>query len=123
MSLLLIGCGPQKTSDKDVQTLTIKEYDELRGGKRNVVVLIDARPKGDYESGYIPGAINIPLPDMIANDPRLAEATHLVSYGGSWISDIGRVGAKKLIVLKYQNVYELRGGTDAWEAEGRKLVK
>ncbi len=125
LSVGLIGCGPQKTSDEDVQVLTINDYDELRAGKRNVVLLVDVRPKRDYEAGYLPGAVNVPLPEIVSNMPQLGSATHLVAYSQGGIEDtgLGRAGAKKLIAFGYKNVYELRGGAAAWEAEGRKLVK
>ena len=49
------GEGYKRISMDEAKTLMEKEEG---------YILLDVRTKGEYESGYIPGAINIPLSDI-----------------------------------------------------------
>ena len=118
-----VGCwGPTRTSDEDVLILNLEQFDALVDQKNIRVVLLDVRPTKDYEQSHIPGALNIPLPDLIANDPRLAEATQIVTYDGNWSGNLSIPAAKRLIFHKYKNVSTLRGGMEAWKADNRPVA-
>jgi len=60
------------------------------------------------------GAISIPLPSMVSQDPRLADARTIVVYDVNWQRGLARAGAKKLIALGYKNVAAYPGGLDEW---------
>ncbi|NQV07650.1 metalloregulator ArsR/SmtB family transcription factor [bacterium] len=55
--------------------------DELlrRAGEGDVIVL-DVRPREEYESGHIPGAVSIPLADLKGRMPELRRDTEIVAY-------------------------------------------
>ena len=84
---------------------------------------LDTREPADFAAGHIPGALNIPLPELDRRDPRLAEATRILVYAQGYDSPLSPAAAKKLISLGYQNVYDFRGGAELWKAEGNELVQ
>ncbi|HEX7010845.1 MAG TPA: rhodanese-like domain-containing protein [Phycisphaeraceae bacterium] len=111
----------KKTSDQD---LDLVDYDRLAQFLRDSdtrTVLIDPRPADRFAQGHIPGAINIPLPQIQAADPRLIEAQRIVVYGSDWRDMISPAAAKKLIALGYQNVFDYRGGLEMWRLEGGRI--
>ncbi len=118
------GCksGP-RTSDTDLQTIDYARFVELRqASEQEPVVVIDVRPAEDYRRGHIPGAINIPLPNLDKRDPRLSAATRLIVYASGSSSPLSPAAAKKLIAIGYTGVYDFRGGTQLWRAKGGELV-
>ena len=140
LCVAMSGCNQNpRTTDRDLERIN---YDELVGmlaasdgsgntggffgiGGRSTgnVVLVDARRPADYAGGHIPAAVNIVLPEMRTNDPRLAEATSIVVYGQGRTDYLARAGAKKLLALGYDNVVFFPGGIEDWQAEGRALEK
>ena len=119
------GCatGPQ-TSDQDLRFINKASVEALmqhpveKDGKANKVVLVDVRPAEAYKKRHIAGAINMPLADLHAGDPRLTSADVIVVYAGGWQDLQSAAGAKKLIALGYHNVREFRGGLASWEHKG-----
>ena len=91
--------------------------------KTGPIVLVDARQPSKFAQGHIPGAVNIFLPDLRASDSRLAGARAIVVYGNGWQDDLSRAAAKRLIRLRYNAIYEFRGGMEVWQAEGGKVEK
>ena len=124
--LLLPACAAfeQKTSDADLveRTVDTPRLLELMRNRSRPVALIDVRSEADFVAGHLPGAINIPLPRITAGDPRLAEAHTLIVYGDGWTDILTPAAAKKLIDLKYNNVYAYRGGVELWTQEKREIV-
>ncbi|MFO7685978.1 MAG: rhodanese-like domain-containing protein [Desulfobacterales bacterium] len=76
---------------------------------------LDVRQPGEYQSGHIPGAKLIPLPDLNdrlgeidANKPTIV---YCASGGRS------RVAAQMLVGKGFNGVYNLTGGFKAWKSE------
>ena len=82
-------------------------------------ILLDVRTKEEYESGYIPGAINIPLSDINGNVvSSLPEKSQIILvYCRS--GNRSRQASDKLSTLGYTNIIEI-GGINSWKGE---LVK
>ena len=122
---LLPGCSDEvKVNDTDVELIQYKELLEMQANpKAGPLVLVDARQPRKFAEGRIPGAINIFLPDLRASDSRLTGARAIVVYGGGWQDDLSRAAAKRLIRLRYNNIYEFRGGMEVWHAEGGTIEK
>jgi len=78
------------------------------------VFLVDVRETSEIEStGYIKGAINIPIRDLLKNLDKLpAKDQKIVIYCGS--GHRGALGMFALRMLGYTNVVNLNGGTGAW---------
>ncbi|MDX1682432.1 MAG: rhodanese-like domain-containing protein [Phycisphaeraceae bacterium] len=124
VALLLSGCetAPQ-VSDRNISTINYEELVRLieKSKKPGELMLIDVRSVEDYRKGHIPGAINISLPLIRANDPRLAKAREIVVYAKDWRRPISAAAAKRMLALGYQNVHDFRAGLEAWREAGRKV--
>jgi cysteine synthase/rhodanese-related sulfurtransferase len=81
--------------------------------------LVDVRSPDEYASGRAPKAINVPLPDLASGG-----ATGLPEDKDAPIVTICKVGERSLygmLLLKsmgYHDVKNVRGGLQAWTAEG-----
>lgn len=119
-ALALPACGPGKTSDDDVIVIKEEQLDQMMAEKHTV--LIDVRGPEWYAAGHIPGAINIPLPEIKPKDVRLAEAKVIIVYASRWTDPLSRAAAKSLFRRGYKNIYEFKGGIDLWERLDRSVV-
>lgn len=101
------GEGYKRISMDEAKTLMEKEEG---------YILLDVRTKGEYESGYIPGAINIPLSDIdekiISFLPDKSQMILVYCRSGNR----SREASDKLSKLGYTNVLEI-GGINAWKGE------
>ena len=101
------GEGYKRISMDEAKTLMEKEEG---------YILLDVRTKGEYESGYIPGAINIPLSDIdekiISFLPDKSQMILVYCRSGNR----SREASDKLSKLGYSNVMEI-GGINAWKGE------
>ena len=100
------------------------EIGELRRRLTNgrPVVLIDVRGPDEFNAppGHIPGAINIPLPDLPGRIIEVAAHERPIVL----VCKTDRRSAKAaetLIAAGLQDVAILRGGTDGWHQEGLPL--
>ena len=101
------GEGYKRISMDESKTLMEKEEG---------YILLDVRTKGEYESGYIPGAINIPLSDIdekiISSLPDKSQMILVYCRSGNR----SREASDKLSKLGYTNILEI-GGINAWKGE------
>ena len=101
------GEGYKRISMDEAKTLMEKEEG---------YILLDVRTKGEYESGYIPGAINIPLSEIdekiISFLPDKSQMILVYCRSGNR----SREASDKLSKLGYSNVLEI-GGINAWKGE------
>ena len=83
-------------------------------------ILLDVRTKEEYESGYIPGAINIPLSDINENVvSSLPDKSRMILvYCRS--GNRSRQASDKLSRLGYTNIIEI-GGINSWKGEIIKI--
>ncbi|SET45847.1 metalloregulator ArsR/SmtB family transcription factor [Paenibacillus sp. NFR01] len=62
----------------EVEGVTLEELKErLDSGE---VVLLDVRPKDEYEAGHIPGAVSIPIRELADRLATLPRKTRIVAY-------------------------------------------
>ena len=121
VSMVLVGCDRSaQTSDADVQVVQENHLAEQLAKPQTV--LVDVRTADRYASGHLPGAINIPLPNIRPNDTQLTDANQIIVYAGGWTDPLSVAGVKRLMSLGYQNVYEFRGGVAVWQDSGKKLI-
>lgn len=122
--LSLSACQDQiKVSDNDLVQINYQQFNEIfNQAKPDEVVLVDVRSAQKYANGYIPGAINIFLPDLSAHEPRLAKAKQIIVYSGGWNDALSRAAGKRLLALGYSGVKDFLGGTDVWKTQGRMLA-
>ncbi|MFE6685801.1 rhodanese-like domain-containing protein [Streptomyces sp. NPDC057743] len=85
------------------------------------LTLIDVRTPGEYASGHLPGALNIPLAQIRRAVPELRHAADrgdvlLVCASGNRSEN-----ARRLLAEQGVTTANLAGGTTAWAAEGHEL--
>jgi len=112
--LATANLSAKNISQDELQTLMKSEDKPL---------LIDVRTEGEYASGHVPGAINIPHKEL---EQRLAELSgvknsQVVLYCRSGT----RAGFAKKILAKngFTNLDHLSGDYIAWNKKGLPLVK
>ena len=125
----LIGCS-NKTSDKDLRFVTSGAAIDLLGqptgafgslGNR-VNVWLDPRTEAEYEKAHIPNAISMPFPQIEQDSKaRLLNAGTIIVYDTDWNDVIGVSASKRLMELGHSNVYTLKGGLEAWVADGNEV--
>ena len=103
--LLLTACG-----GNSYKTITENEATALI---ENDAVIIDVRTGSEFASGYIDGAINIPVDNISSID--YPKETVIIVYCASGMRSAK--AAETLIDLGYTNVYNLDGGLINWGAE------
>jgi len=85
------------------------------------VQLVDVRNPGETEAGVIPGAIRIPLAELLGRIGGLdPSATTVVYCAGGYRSSIA---ASTLAAKGFSKVADILGGYDAWKAAGFPTTK
>ena len=115
-SAIMFSCAAQtKTS------LTADEFEKAITTKENIQIL-DVRTPGEFFSGHIKDALQADWTDKKEFDRRIAFVdkkkpvyVYCLSGGRS------AAAAEKMRRLGYENVYELKGGTNAWKAANKPL--
>ena len=104
--LLLTACGT------GYKTITENEAAPLI---ENNAVIIDVRTGAEFASGYIDGAINVPVENISFLDGSVSKDAVIILYCASGMRSME--AAKTLVDLGYTNVYNLDGGLINWGAD------
>jgi len=85
------------------------------------VIVIDVRPKVEYETGHIPGAIGIPLKDLKRRLAELPRNKEIVAYcrGPYCVFAVDAVG---LLRSRGRKAFHLDVGVQDWRARGLPLA-
>jgi rhodanese-related sulfurtransferase len=93
---------------------SIKAADLNTAMVENPPFLLDVREPSEVEAGYIAGAVNIPVRDLLKNLDKLPGLNDpIVIYCGS--GHRGALAMSALRILGYTDVKNLGGGTGAWK--------
>ncbi|OGO55275.1 MAG: ArsR family transcriptional regulator [Chloroflexi bacterium RBG_16_70_13] len=96
--------------------------DELvRRARTGDVVLLDLRPRKEYEAGHIPGAVSIPLEDLEAQLALLPPETEIVAYCRGPYCVLAPRGIALLRRHGYR-VRRLEDGVGEWRLAGLPVV-
>ena len=89
----------------------------------NAPIVIDVREVDEYVSGHVPGAINIPLSELVGRESEcaLGETVYVICQAG------GRSARACEHLSQQPNLQGIAfinvlGGTGAWIAEDKKVV-
>ena len=112
---LLTALGVSKEGIASVDDL-YKEWQEVRE-KKSKAVLLDVRTPEEFESGHVPGAINIPSGNPLLATKRWPDPeTEIWVYcrtqgrSASFASNLRKSG--------YRNIHAVEGGITAWAEKG-----
>jgi rhodanese-related sulfurtransferase len=86
------------------------------------IVLIDVRTQGEYDAGYIEGAVHIPFSELMTSMDMWPEdmAANIVVYDNP--THRSSMAMMLMQLLGYENVRTLGGGTGAWQGADLPLV-
>ena len=90
---------------------------ELEVKRRDGARLIDVRESGEYTQGHIPGAVNLPLSELVGREDEIGPNTILICASGNRSSQ----AAAYLAAQGRTGLMNLSGGTTVWIREGRAL--
>lgn len=115
-SALLFSCSAQNK--------TALTADEFEKGIANIatVQLLDVRTPGEYHSGHIKNALMADWNDKTEFERRIAfidknKPVYVYCLSGGRSA----AAAAKFRKMGYENVFELKGGTNAWRAANKPL--
>lgn len=81
------GAEGQRSEMQGVIHDSLQRRDALEGltveqllEQRSSVVLLDVRPREEFDLGHLPGALNIPVTELRARMDELPRAVHIVAY-------------------------------------------
>jgi rhodanese-related sulfurtransferase len=109
------------TTSPAFKNASVEQFDKLRSNTNNVV--LDVRTKKEFESGHIPGAINIDWngPDFEKQVSSLDRSkTYLVHCAAGVRSS---KACNAMAKLKFTNCVNLETGFKAWEKAGKPVAK
>jgi len=99
--------------------ISAEQFEQLN---KEEIVLVDVRTPEEYNDGYIPGAINLPLAELPQIFTELENKDQkIVVYCRS-----GRRAGKAITFLNEQgftNLVHLEGDFQAWSKDGREIAK
>jgi len=102
---------------------TVMQVKQLKNKlkKRDNVVLVDVREPSEYDSGHIPGAINVPVRSLTKNLDRIPTDKPVILYCSS--GHRTAIGMTALRLLGYTNVRSFPPSINGWKAAGEPLEK
>lgn len=117
---LLLSMKPALALAGEFQTpaITVTELLEQQASGKNIVV-VDVRKSGEYKSGHVPGAVNIPHDKLDKKLDKLSQADSVVLY--CFNGKRTRQAEQTLLDNHFENVFHLEGGLTSWRQHGRKL--
>ena len=105
-------------SDFQTPAITPQALHESQAGDRPMIV-IDVRKSGEYKSGHIPGALNIPHDKLQKKLDQLEGANGVVLYCINGRRT--KLAEQTLIENDVDNVFHLEGGLMGWRQAGYKV--
>ncbi|MFP4323567.1 MAG: rhodanese-like domain-containing protein [Anaerolineales bacterium] len=102
------------------QSIGCTEYESLMQAEEQHA-LIDVRSPGEFNSGHIPGAVNIPLDELSIRVNEIPQDRNVILVCAS--GNRSGIAADALIRGGYhaKRVYNLTGGTMGWMMQGLPL--
>lgn len=95
-----------------IQTLTMDEVQEKLSSRS--IILLDLRPKEEYESGHISGAISAPIEDLENFIQELPKNAEIVAYCRGPLCVYSALAAQKLQANGFK-AYRMEEGLNEWQ--------
>lgn len=101
---------------------TIQQVDKLKSMSKNKnALLVDVREPSEFNSGHIPGAINIPLRTLTQNLDKIPQNRPVILYCTTGYRTA--MGVMSLEMLGYHNVSGFPPSIQGWKIAGEPLEK
>lgn len=115
----LESCG-QKASDK-VENISAEKMDELIKSEGGII--LDVRTAQEIEKGFIQNAVFQDILEDDFHEKVLKLPKDQTIYVYCWKGGRSAEAADYLTKNGYTNIYNLKGGIDAWKAANKPIVK
>ncbi|AHM66166.1 ArsR family transcriptional regulator [Paenibacillus polymyxa SQR-21] len=96
----------------DIHTLSMDEVKKKLD--ENSIILVDLRPKEEFETGHIQGAISMPMEDLDVLMGELPEEAEVVAYCRGPFCVYSALATKKLQVEGFK-AYRMEDGLNEWQ--------
>lgn len=123
-----ISACEMRTTDRDIVFLdpyeTVAMLNKPPGAFQSArtSAFVDPRSREEYAKEHIAGAISLPFPDMTLEAHGVLDAYEaLVVYDTDYEDVIAKSASKRLLELKFKEVYTLEGGLKAWKKAGNEV--
>jgi len=113
--LLVLVAGVAFASDFQTPAISAQDL-HARQASGDPLLVIDVRDAGEYKSGHVPGAINIPQKKLDKQLDKLLDANGVVLYCINGRRT--RLAEQTLIEHDFSNVHHLEGGLMGWRQGG-----
>jgi rhodanese-related sulfurtransferase len=135
VALSFVACATQnygdtaRTSDQlvkdakaSIREVSINNVKNMIDNKEKIIIL-DVRDRDEFETGYIPGAINLSrgMLEFKINTMIPDKNATIIVYCG--IDLRGPLATKTLNEMGYKNAVNINGGLKAWKAAGYPIAK
>jgi len=103
-------------------SLDAVSFDELqRRLADGLVALVDVRPPDEFADGHVPGAVNVPLPELEARLAQLPTDAEVIAYcRGPWC--VLAFEAVALLRRRGRAARRLDGGLPEWRRAGLEIA-
>ncbi len=99
-----------------IETMNVAQAKEwFIVNKGSEFIILDVRQPEEYRSGHLPGAVFIPLPDLINKVGELDHTKPIIAYCRS--GNRSRAAAAFLLSDGFSKVYSMDGGITAWNGQ------
>lgn len=86
-----------------------------------LVTVLDVRPADEFDSGHLPGAVNIPLPELKRRLKEIPKGSEIVAYcRGPWC--VLAFEAVALLRGAGRRAHRLEGGLPEWRQAGQAVA-
>jgi rhodanese-related sulfurtransferase len=112
--------GHYRSHRSDFERISVEELREKMS--RNEILLIDARPEVEFQSGHLPGAVSLPIEALAGHMDELPDDKLMVAYcRGPYCA----YADEALLLLSAHGypVKRLEEGVAEWQEAGYRLEK
>ncbi|WP_025683157.1 ArsR/SmtB family transcription factor [Paenibacillus maysiensis] len=96
----------------DIQTLTMDEV--MQKLNADSILLVDLRPKEEFDMGHIAGAISIPMEELEASLRELPKGAEIIAYCRGPLCAYSALAAQKLQEEGF-TAYRIEEGLNEWQ--------
>jgi 3-mercaptopyruvate sulfurtransferase SseA len=122
--LILVFLGNSLVLAGDIPLVKPEELKKMIDEGRADIIVVDNQPKGAYDMGHIPGAVNLPWETEIKGSMNLPRNKMLVLYCACTHEEDATDVANQLIEkFGYQNIKLIEGGWLQWVKLGYPVEK
>ena len=121
--------GTVRTSDQlvkeakaSIKEVSVDDVKKMIDNKEKIIIL-DVRDKDEFETGHIPGAINLSRGMLEFKISTLIPDKNAMIIVYCGIDLRGPLATKTLNEFGYKNAVNINGGLKAWKAAGYSIAK